>query len=117
MAQSVIRHTSRYWPANLRRGSQAVRYFVEIHGISDSPATLAKLAPSEAMALRPSVRRTVSRCIRGADLTSLRSARLGPLRTSPATASRRNKTPVTVSQTAPGQSNSSDPPTGPNDHD
>lgn len=43
MSQSSIGTTSRKWPARMRR-KQASEYLLEVHGVSLSPATLAKLA-------------------------------------------------------------------------
>jgi hypothetical protein len=43
MSQASIGVTSRHWPARLRR-SIASDYLREVHGVSLSPATLAKLA-------------------------------------------------------------------------
>ncbi len=43
MSQSSIGTTSRHWPRRMRR-KQASEYLFEVHGVSLSPATLAKLA-------------------------------------------------------------------------
>jgi hypothetical protein len=43
MSQASIDTTSRHWPARMRR-KVASEYLLEEHGVSLSPATLAKLA-------------------------------------------------------------------------
>jgi hypothetical protein len=43
MTLPSIDSTSRHWPARMRR-KQASEYLFEVHGVSLSPATLAKLA-------------------------------------------------------------------------
>jgi hypothetical protein len=43
MSQASIGTTSRHWPARMRR-KLASEYLLEVHGVSLSPATLAKLA-------------------------------------------------------------------------
>ena len=43
LSQSSSGITSRHWPARMRR-KQASEYLLEVHGVSLSPATLAKLA-------------------------------------------------------------------------
>jgi hypothetical protein len=43
LSQSSIGITSRHWPARMRR-KQASEYLLEVHGVSLSTATLAKLA-------------------------------------------------------------------------
>ena len=43
MSQSSIGTTSRHWPARMRC-KEASQYLLDVHGVSLSPATLAKLA-------------------------------------------------------------------------
>jgi hypothetical protein len=43
MSQASIGTTLRHWPARMRR-KLASEYLLEVHGVSLSPATLAKLA-------------------------------------------------------------------------
>jgi len=43
MSQASIGTTSRHWPTRMRR-KVASEYLLEVHGVSLSPATLAKLA-------------------------------------------------------------------------
>jgi hypothetical protein len=79
MPQVSIGITSRHWPARMRR-KVASEYLLEEHGVSLSPATLAKLAvvggspPFRKDGPFPLYERT--------DLDAFATVRLGPLRTS-----------------------------------
>ena len=79
MSQASIGITSRHWPARMRR-KVASAYLLEEHGVSLSPATLAKLAvlggspPFRKDGPFPLYERT--------DLDNFATVRLGPLRTS-----------------------------------
>jgi hypothetical protein len=79
LTQPSIGPTSRYWPARMRR-KLASEYLFEEHGVSLSPATLAKLAvigggpPFMKDGPYPIYERS------GLDVFAI--ARLGPLRTS-----------------------------------
>jgi len=79
MNQASIGITSRHWPARMRR-KLASEYLFEEHGVSLSPATLAKLAvvggspPFRKDGPFPLYERS--------DLDTFATVRLGPLRTS-----------------------------------
>jgi hypothetical protein len=79
LSQASIVNTSRPWPARMRR-KQASEYLLEQHGVSLSPATLAKLA---VIGGGPSFRKDGPFPLyeRGG-LDTFADARLGPLRTS-----------------------------------
>jgi hypothetical protein len=79
MSQASIGTTSRHWPARMRR-RQASEYLFEEHGVSLSPATLAKLA---VVGGGPSFRKDGPFPLyERPGLDTFAAARLGPLRTS-----------------------------------
>jgi hypothetical protein len=79
MSQASIGITSRHWPARMRR-KVASEYLLQEHGVSLSPATLAKLA---VIGGGPSFRKDGPFPIyERTDLDAFATVRLGPLRTS-----------------------------------
>jgi hypothetical protein len=79
MSQPSIGTTSRHWPARLRRRN-ASEYLLEEHGVSLSPATLAKLAT---IGGGPSFRKDGPFPIyERSELDAFAAQRLGPLRRS-----------------------------------
>jgi hypothetical protein len=79
MSQASIGTTSRHWPARMRR-KVASEYLLEVHGVSLSPATLAKLAVTGGS---PPFWKDGPFPIYGRpELDEFAAARLGPLRTS-----------------------------------
>ena len=79
MPQASIGITSRHWPTRMRR-KVASEYLLEEHGVSLSPATLAKLA---VLGGGPAFRKDGPFPIyERTDLDTFATARLGPLRTS-----------------------------------
>jgi hypothetical protein len=79
MSQASIAITSRHWPARMRR-KLASEYLLEVHGVSLSPATLAKLA---VIGGSPPFWKDGPFPVYGRpELDQFAAARLGPLRTS-----------------------------------
>jgi hypothetical protein len=79
MSQSSIGVTNRQWPARMRR-TLASEYLLEVHGVSLSPATLAKLAVTGG---GPSFRKDGPFPLyERQELDTFATARLGPLRAS-----------------------------------
>ena len=79
MSEASIGTTSRHWPVRMRR-KLASEYLFEVHGISLSPATLAKLA---VVGGSPKYRKDGHFPVYDlTDLDVFAVARLGPLRTS-----------------------------------
>jgi hypothetical protein len=79
MSQASIVTTSHHWPTRMRR-KQASEYLFEEHGVSLSPATLAKLA---VVGGGPSFRKDGPFPLyERPDLDTFAVARLGPLRQS-----------------------------------
>jgi hypothetical protein len=79
MSQASIGTTSRHWPARMRR-KLASEYLFEEHGVSLSPATLAKLA---VIGGGPSFRKDGPFPLyERPGLDTFATARLGPLRAS-----------------------------------
>jgi hypothetical protein len=79
MSQSSNDPTSRHWPPRMRR-KLASEYLLEVHGVSLSPATLAKLA---VIGGGPSFRKDGPFPLyERTDLDTFATIRLGPLRTS-----------------------------------
>ena len=79
MSQASIGITSRHWPARMRR-KVASEYLAEEHGVSLSPATLAKLA---VLGGGPAFRKDGPFPVyERTNLDTFATVRLGPLRTS-----------------------------------
>jgi len=77
MSQASIDATSRHWPTRMRR-KVASEYLLEVHGVSLSPATLAKLA---VIGGGPAFRKDGPFPIyEPGDLDTFAIGRLGPLR-------------------------------------
>jgi hypothetical protein len=79
MSQASIGTTSRHWPARMRR-KLASEYLFEEHGVSLSPATLAKLAVVGGGP--PFMKDGPYPIYERPRLDTFATARLGPLRTS-----------------------------------
>jgi hypothetical protein len=79
MSQTSFGITSRHWPARMRR-KQASEYLFEEHGVSLSPATLAKLAVVGGGP--PFMKDGPYPIYERPRLDTFATARLGPLRTS-----------------------------------
>jgi hypothetical protein len=79
MSQASIGITSRHWPARMRR-KVASEYLLEEHGVSLSPATLAKLA---VLGGGPAFRKDGPFPVyERTNLDTFATVRLGPLRSS-----------------------------------